>query len=148
MVRSLREGFIAAVCRRSYTPATLAVRKWTPWQLRFPRVGSKCSWFAGLRAERGSGRPKRDASVEGVGDRGVAQRMRADVSRNPCGPGDALDHPLDGTSINRLAGERTQNERSGDPLTSACLEHSKNRDTDWHSGGLVGVGDYEPFWAK
>jgi len=88
------------------------------------------------------GVPQRDASVEGVGDGGVAQRVRADVSGDRCGPGDALDHPIHVTSINRLAGERTQDERSGAPLASACLEHSKNRDSDWHGGGLVALADY------
>lgn len=70
------------------------------------------------------GVPQRDASVEGVGDRGVAQRVRADVSGDRCGPGDALDHPVHVTSINRLAGERTQDEGSGAPLASACLKDS------------------------
>ncbi|WGY00853.1 hypothetical protein QI633_20220 [Nocardioides sp. QY071] len=87
------------------------------------------------------GVPQWDASVEGVGDGGVTQRVRADVSRDRCGPGDALDHPVHVTSINRLAGERTLDEWSGAPLTSACLENAKNRDCDWHGGGFVAITD-------
>jgi len=50
---------------------------------------------------------ERDSGVESVGDRGVTQKVRADVSRDTGGLGDPEHHAVAVASVDRLAGDRT-----------------------------------------
>jgi hypothetical protein len=43
-----------------------------------------------------------DTGVEGVRDRGVAQRVRVDVPGDPRGGRDPADHPVDVAAVDRL----------------------------------------------
>ena len=64
---------------------------------------------------------ERNASVEGVGDRGMAERVWADVTGNACSLRDARDHPVGIAAVNRLARHWPQDQRTGGPLAAACL---------------------------
>jgi hypothetical protein len=48
-----------------------------------------------------------DAGVQGVGDRGVPQRVGADVASDACGRRDPGDHPVGVVAVDRLAGDRS-----------------------------------------
>ena len=59
---------------------------------------------------------QRHTSVEGVGDRGVPQRVRPDMPWDASGLGDPGDHAVNIASVDRLAGDRSQHERPAGPL--------------------------------
>jgi len=80
-------------------------------------------------------------SVEGVGDRGVPQRVRADVARDAGGLGDADDHAVTVAAVDRVAGERTQDQWPFGPFAPAGLQHPKHRDGQRHSGWFVALAD-------
>ena len=79
---------------------------------------------------------KRHAPVQGVGDRRVPQRVRADVARDPCGLRDPRHHPVDVAPVCRLAGDRAQHQRPGGALAAAGLQH---RSTGTISGMVAGL---------
>src|SRR5665647_505555 len=53
---------------------------------------------------------QRDTSIEGVGDRRVPQGVRADVPWDAGGLGDAGDHAVNVASVDRLSGQRPQDQ--------------------------------------
>ena len=65
-----------------------------------------------------------NAGVEGVGDCGVAQRVWADVTWDGRGLRDPGDHPVDVATVDRVAGERSQDQVSGDPLATTGFQDS------------------------
>nr|WP_239021785.1 hypothetical protein [Nocardioides jishulii] len=65
---------------------------------------------------------ERDAGVEGVGDGGVTQLVRADVARDARDLGDPHNHPVDISAVDRLPGGRSQNERPVGSLSSAGFQ--------------------------
>ena len=82
-----------------------------------------------------------DAGVEGVGDRGVPQRVWADVSWDACGFRDPGDHAVNVAPINRVAGDWPQHQRPCRSLATASLKDAEDRDGQWHGGGLVAFAD-------
>jgi hypothetical protein len=82
---------------------------------------------------------ERDTGVEGVGDGSVSQRVGADVARDACRFRDPDDHPVDVPTVDRFAGDRTEDQRSFGSVTAAGLEDSQHRDGDWHGCWLVAL---------
>jgi hypothetical protein len=85
--------------------------------------------------------PERDPGVEGVGDRGVPQRMWADVPRDPGRLRDSLDHSVRVASVDWVACQWAQDQRPGGAFAAAGLEHSQDGHGDGHGGGLVALAD-------
>ena len=52
---------------------------------------------------------ERNAGVQGIGDRGMAQGVRADVSGNLCDLRDPDDHPVGIAAVDRIARDRPKN---------------------------------------
>lgn len=71
---------------------------------------------------------ERDSGVEGVGDRGVPQRVWADVPRDTCCFRDALDHPVAVAAVDRLPRHRSQNQATGVAFYLAGPEYSQDLD--------------------
>ena len=84
---------------------------------------------------------ERNARVEGVGDGGVPQRVRADVSWNAGDLGDPGDHPVGVAAVDRLTRHGAQHEGPVGTFSSACLEDSQDGNGEWHGGGLVALTD-------
>jgi len=82
-----------------------------------------------------------DASVEGVGDRGVPQRVGADVPRDLSGFRDPNDHAVCIASVNRLPGDRSQHQSPAGALPPAGLQDAQDGDGERHGGGLVALTD-------
>lgn len=58
--------------------------------------------------------------------------MRADVPRDACCPGDALDHAVDIAAVDRVARERPQDESPVRAFAAAGLESSQ-------AGHVIGI---------
>ena len=82
-----------------------------------------------------------NSGVEGVGDRSVAQGVRADVSRDAGGLGDPEHHPVDVASVDRLAGGWPQDQRPVVALSAAGLEDPEHRYGERHGGGLAALAN-------
>ena len=82
---------------------------------------------------------ERDAGVEGVGDRRMPQRVRADVTGDPGSLRDPRDHSVGIAAVDRLARHRSQDQRTGGPFAAAGLQDSEDRDGQWHGRGLVAL---------
>jgi len=76
---------------------------------------------------------QRHTRVERVRDRGVPQRVRADVPRDASGFRDPGDHAVDVPSVDRLAGDRSQHQRPAGPLAAAGLQDAEH----WTVTGMV-----------
>ena len=64
---------------------------------------------------------ERHAGVEGVGDRRVTERVRADVTGDPGSLRDPRDHPIGIAAIDRIARDWPQDQWPGGPFATACL---------------------------
>ena len=62
------------------------------------------------------------SGVEGVGDGGVPQGVRADVPRDPGGLGNANDHAVCVAAVDRLPGDGSQDQGTVDALAAAGFE--------------------------
>ncbi len=78
-----------------------------------------------------------DAGVEGVGDGGVPQGVRADVLWDTSGLGDPGDHAVGVASVDRLAGDRSQDERPAGPLAAAGLQDPERGAVSGMVAGLL-----------
>jgi len=88
------------------------------------------------------GIPQRDAGIkEGVCDRGVPHRVRADVPGDAGCLGYANDHPVGAASVDRVAGCRPEDQWPFGSLCAADLEYSEYRDGEGHDGRLVALAD-------
>lgn len=84
---------------------------------------------------------QRDACVESIRDGGVAQGERTNLPGDRGGASDALDHSVDVASVDRVARERSQNERTVRSFASAGLEYPQDSDCERHGGWLVSFAD-------
>lgn len=80
---------------------------------------------------------QRDAGVEGVGDRGVPQRVRADVSGDAGHLSDSDDHAVAVASVDRLARQRPQNQRPFGEFASAGLQDAQAGTVSGMVAGLL-----------
>ena len=67
--------------------------------------------------------------------------MGADVSRDPGSLGDAGDHAVGIASVDRLAGDRSQDERTIGAFSPAYLQDTQDRDGERHGGWFVALTD-------
>jgi hypothetical protein len=81
------------------------------------------------------------AGVEGIGDRGVPQRVRADVPRDASGFRDPGDHAVGVASVDGLAGDRSQDQWPVGALAAAGFQNAQDGDGQRHGGGLVALAD-------
>jgi hypothetical protein len=84
---------------------------------------------------------ERDACVEGVGDGGVPQGVRADVPWNAGDRGDPGDHPVRVATVDGLLRNGSQDEGSGGALAAAGFQDAEDGHGDRHGGGLVALPD-------
>ena len=71
---------------------------------------------------------ERHSGVEGVGDGGVPQGVRADVTGNARDLGDADDHAVAVASVDRVVRQRSQDQRTLGAFASAGLQDPEDRD--------------------
>jgi hypothetical protein len=71
----------------------------------------------------------------------MPERVRADVARDACGLGDPGDHPVAVASVDRLAGERAEDQPTFGAFSAAGLEDPQDRDGQWHGGRLGALAD-------
>jgi hypothetical protein len=84
---------------------------------------------------------QRNAGVQGIGDRGVTQRVRADVSRDLCHRRDSDHHPVGVATVDGISRVRPKHQRSRRPIAAARLESPEYRDGDRHGRWLVAFAD-------
>ena len=84
---------------------------------------------------------ERYSGVEGVGDGGVPQRVRADVPWDAGDLGYPEHHPLDVAAVNPFTGGWPKDQRPGSALPAAGLEDPEHRHGHRHGGGLAPLAD-------
>jgi len=82
-----------------------------------------------------------DARIQGVGDRGVPQRVRADVPRDASDLRDPGDHAVGVASVDGLAGNRSQDQWPAGALAATGFQNAQDGDSERHGGGLVALAD-------
>ena len=81
------------------------------------------------------------ACVEGVGDGGVPQGVRADVARDAGGLGDPGHHAVGVAAVDRVAGEPAEDQPTFGALAAAGLEDPEDGDGQGPGGGLAALAD-------
>jgi hypothetical protein len=79
---------------------------------------------------------ERDAGIECVGDRGVTQRVWADVPRDASDLRDPGNHAVGVAAVDRPTRDRAQDQQSGCALVAAGFQ---TRNTDTVSGIVAGL---------
>jgi len=85
-----------------------------------------CGAWVGVAGED-LGIAKGDAGIECVGDGCMAKGVWADVSGDPRGASDALNHPVDVATVDRVACEWAQDQWPFDALPAAGLKLAQDR---------------------
>jgi hypothetical protein len=71
----------------------------------------------------------------------MPERVRADVARDAGRLGDPGDHPVAVPSVDRLAGERAEDQPTFGAFPAAGLEDPQDRDGQRHGGQLGALAD-------
>lgn len=79
--------------------------------------------------------------VEGVGDGGVPQGVRADVAGDAGDLRDSGDHPVGVAAVDGIARDGSEDEWSGGSLAAAGFQDLEDWHGDRHGGGLVAFAD-------